>query len=79
MKIKADYWFNDMMGGCVGIVCAEDEKTGERKVYIGTGQGHSQGIDKQRILEGGQELPPSFLEGILRWLKPPKKAKKGGK
>lgn len=78
MKVQADYWFSDMMGGHTGIVCAEDERTKERKVYIGTGEvGLSHESDIQRVLAYGTKLPPSFLEGILRWLKPEKKAKRG--
>jgi len=76
MKVLADYWFSDMRGGTVGIIVGEDELTGEWKAYIGVGAGFNRELDKESILDGGQKLPVSFLEGLLRWLKP---QKKGGK
>lgn len=73
MKVLADYWFNDMRGGIVGIVVGEDEVTGERKAYIGAVKGHNQENDRQSILDGGQKLPLSFLEGLVGLLKAQKK------
>jgi len=72
VKVLDDYWFNDMRGGTVGIIVGEDELTGERKAYIGVGAGFNQAIDRESILDGGQKLPVSFLEGLVRWLKPKK-------
>jgi len=75
VKVLADYWFNDMRGGIVGIVVGEDEVTGERKAYIGAVEGYNQAVDKESILDGGQKLPLSFLEGLVKWLKPQKRVK----
>lgn len=77
MKVQGDYWFTDMRGGTVGIVTAIDEATGERKTYIGVGEGYSQEADRQFVLTQVQKLPLPFLEGLVRWLKPKKKAKRG--
>lgn len=69
MKVLADYWFNDMRGGIVGIVVGEDEVTKERKAYIGTAEGHNQKVDMQSILDTGQKLSLPFLEGLVGLLK----------
>jgi len=79
MKVLADYWFNDMRGGTVGFILAQDEMTGEKKVYIGTVEGHNQAVDRESILDGGQKLPLSFLEGLVKWLKPGKKGYEEGR
>ena len=73
MKVLADYWFSDMRGGTVGIVVGEDEVTAERKAYIGAVEGYNQAVDKESILDGGQKLPLSFLEGLVKQLKAKKK------
>ena len=72
MKILADYWFTDMLGGHIGLVIGEDEFTKERKAYIGTADGYSQAADIKKVSECGQKISASFIEGLLRWLEPAK-------
>jgi len=76
MRVNNSYGFNDMRRGTVGIMTGEDEYTGERKAYIGAVEGHNEELDRQSILDGGQKLPLSFLEGLVRWMKPQNKDKK---
>jgi len=75
MKVLGDYWFSDMRGGTVGIVVREEDFTGERKAYVGVGAGFNREVDRESILDGGQQLPVSFLEGLVKQLKPGKKGK----
>jgi len=43
-------WFNTMQGS-FGIILAEDETTGERKIYAGVSSGQNQELDEKAILD----------------------------
>ena len=47
MKQLDTIWFSGLE--TIGIVIGEDEITGERKAYIGTGKGYSEEADIQHI------------------------------
>ena len=49
---------------CIGIVVGENER-GERKAYIGVGQGFDESQDVQRILNRGGKILPSTLREII--------------
>jgi len=72
MKVLHSYWFSDMSGGHMGIVVGEDERTKERKAYIGIAGGHNQEDDIAAIAARGQKVSPAILEEILGKLKPQK-------
>ena len=63
MKIIHDIWFNSMLG-VVGIMIGEDEVTGERKAFIGVGQGHDQRDDIRSIARLGGKLSLRTLDEI---------------
>jgi hypothetical protein len=69
MKIIATHWFTEM-GGCLGIVVGEDEITGERKAYIGSGDGFSENADAQKILQRGGKFYPAVAARIIAELEP---------
>jgi hypothetical protein len=58
MKILNARWFTEM-GSLrpIGIILGQDEKTGEYKSYIGTGDGNSEEYDAQQILRRGAKFP----------------------
>jgi len=63
------FWFSGLT--TVGIVIGEDERTKERKAYIGAtdGGGLSEASDAKHILEYGAKVHPEQLENILATLK----------
>lgn len=69
MEIKQAIWFTP--GGqsqCIGIVIGEDEKTHEKKAYIGLGQGHDEQSDIRHILDWGAKVSREILEQMLKAL-----------
>lgn len=70
MKIIDSIWFTGIgMLGCVGIVLAEDESTGKRKVYVGSVLGLNQESDEKFIVKNGGKLPPEMAKKISSFLK----------
>lgn len=67
-KIINSLWFCPMGGECIGIIVIENN-TGERKAYIGAGDGRDEGIDAQKIANGGAKITASTLERLLTQLK----------
>jgi len=63
MKVINAIWFNEMGSfRPIGIVVAEDEATGERKAYVGTGAGQDEYTDAHSIIKRGAKLrtPTSY-------------------
>ena len=71
MKIIDDIWFTGFRG-IVGIVIGEDEVTGERKAYVGIGEGVSMDQDIKAIAEYGCPLTPGVAIRISSLLNPRK-------
>ncbi len=61
MDVKPIQWW--WFSGATGIVLVDVE--GERKLYIGTGQGRSEQEDVQHICDWGSTLHASRLTEIL--------------
>jgi hypothetical protein len=68
MKVIDSLW-STTKDGCIGIIIIEEDVTGDRKAYMGIGQGHSQDDDTQGILAWGTSFSISFAERILYFLK----------
>lgn len=60
-KIIDVLWFTGSQ--CIGIVCAETDQ-GERKFYIGRGDGEDEERDKRAVADWGVKIQPDF---IRRW------------
>lgn len=67
-KIIAVHWFSQS-GPTIGIVTVEDETTGERKAYVGTGDGFDEQADIKRIRELGGKADIGRFEAIVKELK----------
>jgi len=68
-------WVNTAQGN-FGIILAEDETTGERKLYAGVAAGFDQQADEQAILSWGNKVNLGMLGGLLaRAGKPKEKVK----
>jgi hypothetical protein len=67
MKMIETYWFSSGTGLC-GIVIGQDEFTGEKKAYIGIGEGKNEGLDARYVLELGSPVSAEVLHGIARKL-----------
>ena len=69
MEVINVTWFSEM--GCakpIGIVVVEVEE-GERKAYIGTGDGYNEQLDTQHIISSGAKLHPATIAGLVRHMK----------
>jgi len=64
MKVIDSMWFNTAQGS-FGIILAEDETTGERKLYAGVAAGFDQQADEQAILSWGNKVNIGLLEGLI--------------
>ncbi len=64
MKIIAATWFTPSTGECIGIVFGIDEITGEKKAYIGIGEGNDEGIDVDLIARNGAKFHEKHLAAI---------------
>ncbi len=71
MKVVDSLWFTNNKG-TVGIVTIEEDVTGDRKAYIGIGDGHNQEADTQSIVDWGNPLSISALGRITSQLSPHK-------
>lgn len=67
MKPIDAIWFSNMTStaGIVGIVVVEDEKTKERKAYIGIGEGNDEKLDTKRIMDFGSPFRIERVAEIL--------------
>jgi len=68
MRIQNAIWFTELGGQCIGIVYGEDEITGERKAYIGTGYGEDEGLDVRIICANGAKFHQLAAEEIINYL-----------
>lgn len=64
MKIIDVIWFINL-DKLIGIIAGKDDITGEIKFYIGTADGHNEGIDKQHIASWGTKLYPEHVIDFL--------------
>jgi hypothetical protein len=65
MKIEQTLWFNEMSSTRpIGIVIGSDEVTGEKKAFIGTGDGISASGDAKHITEWGTKLKKHMIKEI---------------
>lgn len=63
-------WFAQMAAnGIIGIVTCEDEITGEKKAYIGVGEGRDESEDIEHILNTGAKLHLPTACSIVEALK----------
>ena len=77
MKILDTIWFTELgKEEPIGIVIGEDENTGEKKAYIGTGNGFEEGSDTISIAERGAKVSPQILKFILKRLEGNNREKK---
>ena len=60
MKINDVFWFTPATGECIGIVYGTDDVTGERKAYIGVGNGINEEEDIALIAKTGAK----FILGV---------------
>lgn len=70
MKVINSIWFTEMGSTKpIGIIVAEDETTGERKAYVGTGKGIDEWADAYLIVERGANLRTHVAYEIYSCLK----------
>lgn len=67
MKVTGAYWFSSMTGTC-GIVVGEDERTGEKKGYIGIVNGQDEKADVDRIRQSGSPVSAAVMREIAEKL-----------
>ena len=63
-KVLDSMWFNTAQGN-FGIILAEDENTGERKLYAGVCKGFDQQADERAILSWGNKVNLGMLGSFL--------------
>ncbi len=63
-KVIDSMWFNTAQGS-FGIILAENETTGERKLYAGVAAGLDQQADEQEILSWGNKVNLGMLGSLL--------------
>ncbi len=63
MRVVDSLWFTNNRG-TIGIVIIQEDVTGERKAYIGIGDGHNEKADTQSIVDWGNPLSISVLGWI---------------
>ena len=68
-------WFTTAEGHCIGIVFYETDH-GDRKLYIGVGNGISEEADINLIKNRGARIHESSLKSCLKWLEEGKKDEK---
>ena len=74
MKVLRTFWFTSQ-NGCMGIVVAQDETTGERKAYIAPVSGSNIVSDTNFILDWGCGIHLGIIEQISQLLKLTKEKK----
>jgi hypothetical protein len=65
MKIEKAIWFTTCDGNTLGIVMGTDEVTGERKAYIGVGEGIDETTDTLDIMRYGAKFTPDHIRALL--------------
>jgi len=68
VKIITQWWTTTQTGECMGFVLTEND-SGTRKIYCGTGLGHDEESDSQRIMNNGGKVQAFRLENMLAQLK----------
>lgn len=68
LKVIDKTWFSNSTGN-VGIVIVEDERTKERRAYIGCADGYDEEHDIERIKDHGNRVRLEMLETMMRLLK----------
>lgn len=63
-KVIDSMWFNTMQGS-FGIILAEDETTGKRRLYAGICKGDDQQADERLIISWGNKVNLGMLESLL--------------
>ena len=70
MKVTNRVWFSELgKTDCIGIIIGIDEHTGEKKAYIGTGNGVSEEADVLRIASNGAKFTRDIASVIFKSLK----------
>mgnify|MGYP003394427737 CR=1 FL=1 len=65
MRTIGVHWFSQL-GPTIGILTREDEDTGERFAYIGTGEpGNSEEEDAKKVAEWGCKVEVNRIRVIL--------------
>lgn len=67
VKVLESIWFTNNQGGTTGIIIVE-EVTGDRKAYIGVGNGIDEKADIEDILAWGSEFSLDTTEKIHHYL-----------
>lgn len=67
MKVTGTYWFSSMTGTC-GIVVGEDERTGEKKGYIGIVLGQDEEADTVLLKTRGSPVSAAVMSEIAKKL-----------
>lgn len=67
MKIENKWWFTPGQGPCIGVVSVVND-VGERRLYIGTGDGLSEEADARKIAAWGTRVHKDMLEAMLEKL-----------
>lgn len=69
MKITNMIWFTQMGSpSTIGVVMGEDDHSGEKKAYIGTGEGLDEKEDAQHISKFGAKLRVERLKEMVKFL-----------
>ncbi|GAH81524.1 unnamed protein product [marine sediment metagenome] len=64
MKVLEAIWFTNNQGGTSGIIIVEEDVTGNRKAYIGVGNGIDEKADIEDILAWGSEFSLDTIDKI---------------
>lgn len=68
MKAIDSMWFSSIHGN-FGFVVGESETTGEWGLFAGVAGGFDQKVDEQTILDWGNRVNISMLEGLIARVK----------
>lgn len=66
VRILGAEWVTLRSGQTLGFVVTQNE-AGERKIYLGAGEGNDEGEDVDMIAENGSKILPDALKRILKW------------
>ena len=67
MKVLETLWFTNTQG-CIGIVVGEEDVTGDKKAYIGIGNGASEKEDTEAILAWGTKFSLDTAQRLVSYL-----------
>jgi len=68
VKVLEAIWFTNNQGGTSGIIIVEEDVAGDRKAYIGVGNGIDEKVDIEDILAWGSEFSLGTTERIHHYL-----------